>query len=170
MRALLGFSLMITLGLVGCSSDSDGGGADAAPGQADAAPADAAVAAARFESFRIDSGGGLCPSTADCSGFVELDADGTLRLDRDGELPVVVHQTQVTASERDQAIDVLTDPSLVALLDASELPCVPPSDVLETMTLTADGQQHMNQTTFCDEAPIDAARAALGQLTQAYFP
>lgn len=170
MRALVAFSLMTTLGLAGCSSDSDTGTTDAAPGQADAAAADASVTATRFESFRIDSGGGPCPDNVDCTGFVELDADGTLRLDRDGELPVVVHEAQVTAGERDQAIDVLTDPALVALLDMESLSCNPPSDVFETMSLTAGGHEHQVQTIGCDQPPIDAARSALSQLAQSYFP
>ncbi len=159
MRLVLAAYMVLQLGLLGCSDKSSAGGSGT----------DAPTAGA-FESFRRTSSAGPCPADSDCSGFVELDADGTLLFDRFDELPVMVHEAQVTAEERDHAIDALTAAALVTLLDLGEPPCTPPSDVFESMTLEAGGSEHRNDVTFCDDPPLVAARAALDQLTQAYFP
>jgi len=145
------------------SADGDGDGGDTA--RADAAPL------GDFESFRYSTAGGLCPDDMDCVGFIELTSDRVLMVDRNGELPVVVHQAEVTAGELADAVPVLTDRALVALLDLGEPPCVPPSDVFEEMTLVeGSGRQHKNSVTFCEDAPIAAARATLRALADAYFP
>ena len=151
--------------------------ASIAPGAAcsddDSSPtgrADAAVAAGDFERFRRSSAAGLCPGDMDCASFIELGADRVLLFDRFGELPVVVHQAEVTPGELADAVLVLTDPDLVALLDLGEPPCLPPSDVFEQMLLVAGGREHANDTTFCDDAPLEAARAALEDLAAAHFP
>jgi hypothetical protein len=132
--------------------------------------ADADVALGDFERFRRSSAGGLCPDDTDCAGFIELAADRVLLVDRIGELPVVVHEAEVTAGELAGAIAILTDRDLVALLDLGEPPCEPPTDVFEQMLLVAGGREHSNSTTFCDDAPLVAARAVLVELADAYVP
>jgi hypothetical protein len=107
---------------------------------------------------------------ADCEGFMELLDDGTLRYDRFGETPVVIHQASVTPEELDDAIEVLLDPELMALLDRSEPPCVPPTDIFEAMTLVVAGVEHSNSTTACEDPPLSAARQTLQGLIDIYFP
>ena len=124
---------------------------------------------AAFESFRYTTGSGPCPPNSDCSSMSELLANGTFRHDCDGQLPVVVHETMVSAADRDAAIAVLTDPALVSLLDLGKSPCQPPTDIFEAMTLTAGGRQHTNSVTFCRDAPIEAARRALQKLLEKYL-
>ena len=153
---------------VSCSDDSPSGEGDGDAG--DAVGGDAAPLGA-FESFRYSTAAGLCPDDMDCVGFIELTSDRVLLVDRNGELPVVVHQAEVTVGELDEAISVLTDRALIAILDLGEPPCLPPSDVFEEMTLLeGGGRRHSNSVTFCEDAPIAAARARLRALADAYFP
>lgn len=123
-----------------------------------------------FERFFLRTGAGPCPPEYDCSGSVELLADGTLRIDVDGERPVVVHEARVSTSDLAAAIPVLTDPALIALLDLGEPPCVPPTDVFEGMELTLGGVVHDNSTTTCSQPPIAAARATMRRLAETYLP
>ena len=165
MRLRLAAALALVLA-AGCSGDdsadpSGDGGTDTSDG----APL------GTFESYRHSTAGGLCPDDLDCAGFIELTADRVLLVDKNGELPVVVHEAEVTVAELDDALPVLTDRALIALLDLGEPPCVPPSDVFEDMTLSeGGGRQHSNSVTFCEDEPIAAARATLRALADAYFP
>jgi len=145
----------------------------AACGDDDGAPpevADATAAIGDFESFRRSFAAGPCPNEMDCSGFIELRADHTLLVDRDNELPVVVHEAEVTDDELLSAVAVLTDRDLVALLDLAGPPCAPPTDIFEQMVLVAGGDEHSNSTTLCDDSPLVAARASLGDLAATHVP
>ncbi|RLB57044.1 MAG: hypothetical protein DRJ42_01525 [Deltaproteobacteria bacterium] len=126
-------------------------------------------APARFDSFRISTSG-FCPPELDCNGFVELHADGTLRVDGTGEISGGVHEATVTPAELGSAVSVLTDPALIELLAMDEAPCSPPTDVYESMSLALDGTTYDNSTTFCRQAPLAAARAALHALAETYAP
>jgi hypothetical protein len=128
------------------------------------------IPAEDFECFTRSWGAGPCPPDADCSAFIELCAGGALRYDRFGETPVVIHETTVTPDELASAIEVLTDPDLVALLDLDEPPCEPPTDIGENMTLVARGVEHSNSTTACSDPPLVAARETLQALADAYWP
>jgi hypothetical protein len=123
-----------------------------------------------FETFEDNLGAGPCAPNDDCSSFFELRASGLLRVDCYGQVPVVVHEVMVPAADRDATIAVLTAPALVTLLDLGKPPCPPPTDVGETMTLTAGGQRHTNSVTLCTNAPIETARQALIKLAQKYLP
>lgn len=168
---------VLALGLLAaCSGGSDGGdsgdgdsggdaaGSDGGPGGADAAPL------GEYESFVSSIAGGPCPADTDCTGSSELTACGVLLVDRLGELPVVIHQAEVTEEEQAAAVAIFTDPALLALLDGSEPPCEGPTDVVEQMTLYAGGLQHSNAVTGCTDPPIEAARTALADLATTYFP
>ncbi|HXU83984.1 MAG TPA: hypothetical protein VN914_21465 [Polyangia bacterium] len=122
-----------------------------------------------FESFVDGGGSGPCPPNSDCSWSTELQASGLLRHDCSGQFPMAVHEAMVPAAERDATIAVLTDPALVSLLDLGKPPCQPPTDVGETMTLTAGGKKHSNSVTFCQQPPIENARQALNKLVQKYL-
>jgi hypothetical protein len=128
-----------------------------------------------FESFRIDWGFGEVALGADQSGSLQLDADGTLRLDTPcmegvcDRMAPGSYQAVVSAADRDAAVAVLTDPDLTQLLARESSVCAPVEDVDEIMTLTLTDVEHSNQTVLCDNAPIVAARAALSALVEEYF-
>lgn len=129
-----------------------------------------------LESFRRDWGYGLCIPEADCSGYVELLADGTLRFDAPCPMGMECdssvagsYQVMLSAEERDEAIAALSDDGLVALLDREDPPCTPPTDIAETMTLVTSSGSYSNTTTLCDQAAIEAARAVLDELIARYF-
>jgi hypothetical protein len=82
----------------------------------------------------------------------------------------MVHVATVTPEELDGAIEVLLDPELVELLDRNEPPCVPPTDIYETMILVAGAMEYSNSTTTCEDPPLAAARRALQALVDTYFP
>ena len=181
----LQFALSIAAGLVlasgtGCSgsSDDDDDGDGDADADADAdtdADADAdgdadGDADLAFDRFRLSNSAGPCMDGEDCSGYVELSDTGQLLVDKFGEVPESVHEAQVTDEELTAAIVVLTDPDLVALLDLGAPPCKPPTDIYESMELELDGVSHQNSTTFCGDAPLEAARDVMHDLQQIYVP
>ncbi len=174
MRAPLVVALFtpLLLSSVPACSDGDPPPADNPDAAADDGDPDASPPPpdGEFRRFRHTFGGGPCPDDVDCSGYIDLRRDGRLLVDREGELPVVIHEAQVSAGDMEEVVAVLTDPDLVALLDLAQPPCEPPTDVYEDMTLVVDSQRHGNAVTFCDDAPIVAARAALADLADRYLP
>ena len=123
-----------------------------------------------FRRFRLSSGGGPCNVEDDCSAFIELHMDGTLRVDRWGEFPTAVHEATVSASDLGAAVPVLTNPELEALLGGPVLPCSIVTDSVVTMELVlADGALRNNVTT-CEDPPIEAARTTMRQLAESYLP
>ena len=178
MRTPLVVSLLASLllpSVPACSDDEPppGDSPDAAPpddddddDQPDASPPDQA----EFRRFRRFSAGGPCPEDLDCAGYIDLRHDGRLRVDRVDELPVVVHEAQVSREDLDAAVAVLTDPELVALLDLAGPPCEPPTDIYDSMLLVEEDARHSNSVTFCSDAPITAARAVLDDLVESYLP
>jgi len=123
-----------------------------------------------FEQFTLFNSAGPCRDGMDCAGFIELNASGLLRVDRFGEVPEVVHEATVSSEDLAAAIPILTDADLVGLLDLGETPCEPPTDIFESMELVMDGVTHENSTTFCSDAPLVAARAAMRGLQETYIP
>jgi len=124
-----------------------------------------------FQSFKFVSGAGPCPPDMDCSGFIELSADGTLLVDNIGELPRgTVHQIQITPSELESMRVVLTSPELRARLDEGGQDCPAIHDIWESMSLTLDGRVHAHTTTACSDEPILQARRAILALAKKYFP
>ena len=121
-----------------------------------------------FERFRV-SQGGFCPPEIDCSGFIELDGEGNLRVDRLQEFPIVVHEAAISDVDLQAAVGILTDPALIELLDLEEPPCDMPSGVHEYMSVTSDGVEHGNSTTFCDIPAIEAARELMDNLASSYL-
>jgi hypothetical protein len=124
-----------------------------------------------FSSFRRHMSNGPCPPGLDCSGLMELRADGTLLVDRVGEALEEPRQAQVSDEDLEYAIAVFTKPALVELLDLDETPCPEPSDIYEAMILTeVDGTEHSNGTTFCNEVAISDARNVIEDLADRYIP
>ena len=125
----------------------------------------------QFQQFKYSFRGGPCAPGADCSGFIDLASDGTLRGDKISELPAdTVYTAKVTQAELDVAIPVLTNASLVELLDRPGQICQPPTDVVEDMTLTIDRTVHSHETTGCSDQPIADAQKVLIDLASRYFP
>lgn len=168
MRGLLSVALLTTSLLLAAACSDD----DPAGGSPDAAIDDTADAAptSDFRRFTRVFGGGPCPEDVDCVGSIEVRQNGRLLVDRLGEFPAAVHEATITAAELDDIVEVVTDPALVALLDLHQSPCGDVADAWDEMTLLDDTVRHDNVVTFCDDAPIVAARAALDDLAAAYFP
>lgn len=126
----------------------------------------------QFQEFKLSHSAGPCLPGNDCSGFISLASNGTLSYDKFGELPVgTVHTTTVTQAELDAAIPVLTDSSLIALLDLPGQICPQPTDIYESMTLwTMEGTTHSHATTGCSNQPIENVRKMLQDLADSYFP
>lgn len=128
-----------------------------------------------FQSFRVDWGLGTVPGGAAQSGAIQLDADGTLRL----ETPCLAgicdnmapgrYETVVRDADLSAAVAALTDPDLVQLLALERTACTLAQDVDEIMSLAVTGVSYSNQTVLCLDGPIVAARAVLNQLVEDYF-
>ncbi|MDC0722877.1 hypothetical protein [Nannocystis bainbridge] len=123
-----------------------------------------------FERFNVRSVAGLCPPEADCDGFVELLSTRILRVEKVGDLGNPVTEVEISAEDFALALEVFTDPALVAVLDSPEPLCNPPSDVFETMELELGGTLHDATTTFCDDPPLQAARQEAVALREKYVP
>jgi hypothetical protein len=131
---------------------------------------DFGLGAGEFESFRLTQSSGPCPPESDCVGYIDLDRSGQLLRDPVSNPGAPVGSASITPTELASAIAVFTDAALIELLDASSPPCVPPTDIFETMKLTAVGVTHENSTTMCDNAPVKAARDLIYQLGDKYLP
>lgn len=125
---------------------------------------------AEFERFKLTRAAGPCPPNMDCDGFIELLASGLLRVEPFGEQGDPVTEVEISGDDLAMAAQVFADPELIALLDAPEPLCNPPSDVFETMLVEADGMSHDADTVFCDQAPLVAARDTANALAMKYAP
>jgi hypothetical protein len=123
-----------------------------------------------FERFRISRAAGPCPPNADCDGFIELVAPGTLRVEKFGAVGNPVDETMITPFEFSVAVKAFADPELLALLDGPEPLCDPPTDIFESMLSVVDGVEHEATTTACDQPPLVNAREMAQSLVDMYFP
>jgi hypothetical protein len=137
-------------------------------GTSDGVEADAGVPATGFGVFTLRTSGGPCAPGNDCVGFVELRADGTLRLDVLGEPGV--REAHVGDADLAAAMHDLTAPDLVALLDGAEPLCDPVFDFDEHMSLVLDGDTHEATTTMCPQAPLRTVRDVSSHLAETYLP
>jgi hypothetical protein len=125
--------------------------------------------AGTFESLEIFRGG-FCPPDIDCTGRIELFADGSLKVDRMGEPGGEIHQTTVTDVDLAAAVEVLMAPELITLLDSGEQACDPPTDIFESLSIVDDRGEHRAGITFCSSPELDAARDAVNGLVEKYLP
>jgi hypothetical protein len=129
-----------------------------------------------FESFRMTWGSGPCPPNGDCEGSIELLADGTLRLDTpcggqlacDGLIPGT-YEAVVSAEDLEAAIEALTAPDLIELLDGARPVCEPPTDIFESVAVVIGDDEYSNETTTCEDTPLERARNAMSELVKEYF-
>ncbi len=126
---------------------------------------DCAVSFGRFRSGTS----GMCPPEVDCSSFIELLADGTLRVDLSDDIDGGIHEATISAEDLAEAVAILTAPALVELLALADPPCVAPMDIWQSMELEMNGETYENGVTFCDDAPIEAAREILESLRAEYI-
>ena len=121
-----------------------------------------------FESFKTFRGG-FCPPDVDCSGSIELLADGTLKVDRFNDLNGGIHTATVNDFDLHAAIKVLTNSGLIQILDAGSPPCTPPTDIFESLSLVDGDGEHRVGVTFCNGPEIDAARDTMNTLVEKYL-
>ncbi len=123
-----------------------------------------------FDLFRKSNAAGPCPPNADCDGFVELLASGTLRVEKFGDVGNPVTEIDISPEDFAAAVAVFTDPALLAILDGPDPACNPPTDIFEDMLVQIDGADHDAATTLCDQPPIAAARDKANELADKYVP
>ena len=152
------------------SSDATGSSGSVDETTAGADETTAGIDVEGFESFLIEGAAGPCGPRTDCDGFLELLADGTLRVEVFGDVTKAVTEVAITKEDFDAAVLVFADPALVALLDGNDPVCKPPTDIFEQMTVVIDGVTHDAATTACDDAPLVAARAMADSLQTEYVP
>jgi hypothetical protein len=121
-----------------------------------------------FQSFKTFRGG-FCPPQMDCTGSVELLADGTLNVDRFNDANGGIHSAMVNDFDLHAAIEVLTAPGLIGVLDAAAPPCEPPTDIFESLSLVDGAGEHRQSVTGCGGPEIDAARATMTGLMEKYL-
>ncbi len=123
-----------------------------------------------FERYKLTRAAGPCPPDLDCSGFIELLAPGTLRVEPFGVVGDPVTEAQISAEDFTAAVQVFAAADLVALLDAPDPLCNPPTDIFEAMLVEIDGGSHDADTTTCEQAPLVAARDMANMLAMKYAP
>ncbi|MBL9100561.1 MAG: hypothetical protein JNL82_06375 [Myxococcales bacterium] len=136
----------------------------------DGSTGDTSTGGVDFERFRLGRAAGPCPPMADCDGFIELLADGLLRVEPFGEVGNPVTEVQIDQADLDAAVPVFTAPALLALLDGPDPACDPPTDIFEDMLSAVAGDEHQATTTFCMQPPIAAARDMADTLQMKYAP
>lgn len=120
--------------------------------------------------FRVERTEGPCTDGADCRGFHELSASGQLRVDRIGE-PGVTHEATVTDEHLEIALQLMTHPVLLRLLDGTGPACVPLSDDwLETMQVELPLETLRRETTGCDDTETQSVRDLFAGMESHYVP
>lgn len=123
-----------------------------------------------FERFRLANAAGPCMPGGDCDGFVELLSTGMLHVEKFGEVGNPLHEAEVDPADFAAAVEVFTDPALLAVLDGPDPLCNPPTDIFESMLVEIDGTSHEATTTTCDQPPLVAARMMAASLRDKYAP
>lgn len=110
---------------------------------------------------------GICAPESACRSFVQLLFDGTLRVNRSGQYPEVVHKAKVTMGEMNAVILLASDRDLAAFLQA-ENPCPPgPTDGGTWIYVKSDAAN--GQQPPCIDAAVALFNALLDLRTK-YFP
>lgn len=123
-----------------------------------------------FERFLMTSAAGPCKPGNDCDGFIELLDTRMLRVEIFGDVSETVTEVEISEEDFAAAVPMFSDPALIDLLDGSDPVCDPPTDIFESMTVQLDGIVHDAATTFCDQAPVAAARQTAIALRKEYVP
>ena len=171
LRTLLWVSAIALAGCSGSRSTTTVGGGDRHPPEPAPTPeVPPAPPGHGFDRFLLTGDETPCPPQAhgDCGSSAELVADGTLRMDPWGEPGAPALSARVSDAERDRAVLALGAPALRALL-AQPSACAGANQT-QTMLVRLAGTDHRNATGYCNDAPIQAARAAIQALTTAHFP
>ena len=79
-------------------------------------------------------------------------------------------EATVTDVDLAAAVEVFTDPDLIALLDSGDQACHPPTDIFESMSVIHDRGEHRAGITSCTFPYLEAATAELNALIANYLP
>jgi hypothetical protein len=145
-RSLVAFAVVLSLG--GCGSED---------------------ASARFQRMQWSLGGGPCTEEMDCSGFYELRADGTFRVDRFNEYGGGVHEATLPTEEREALVERATDPALLKVLRRGPYPCGRVTDFSSGLTVELEGERLQAELAGCDEPSVQALREELRRLDETYL-
>ncbi|MFY0526928.1 hypothetical protein ACN28I_28590 [Archangium gephyra] len=121
-----------------------------------------------FERLKWEYGGGPCTEEMDCSGWDELLADGTFRVDRFGDSGGAVRETVLPAEELERVRVAATRAALLDVLRRGEAPCGRVSDSSSVLTLELEGANYRAQLAGCDEPGVDELRTLLERLRGTY--
>jgi hypothetical protein len=123
-----------------------------------------------FEHLKWEYGGGPCTEEMDCSGWDELRADGTFRVDRFGDPGGAVRETVLPAEELEQVREAATRAGLLGVLRRGEHPCGIVTDSSSILTLELEGASYRAQLAGCDEPGVNELRTLLERLRDTYAP
>jgi hypothetical protein len=127
-------------------------------------------ASPRPERFRWTGNEAACPAQAegDCVSAIELGSDGAVTLDPWGAPGTAPLASKLGPKELERAAATLTAAELLLLLD--QKPVCSGANETETMMVDVDGAVHRNATGYCNDAPLQAVRKVLLDLSAAHFP
>jgi hypothetical protein len=174
-RALYGCLVMAVAACSGSSSTSPSGSGQPETPEPTPTPSPAPTPAptpphAGFERFVLTGDDAACPAEArgDCHSSFELLADGTVRMDAWGAPGAAVLAAQATEAEREDVARAVTAPGLLSLLGQAKT-CADANQT-ESMLVRIAGTDHENDTGYCNDEPIQAARGAALRVAAARFP
>ncbi|MCY1073015.1 hypothetical protein [Archangium lansingense] len=124
----------------------------------------------RFVRLKWESGGGPCTEEMDCSGWDELRADGTFRVDRFGDYGGAVRETALSAEEMELVREAATSSELLEVLRRGEYPCGRVTDSSSYLTLVLEGSSYRAQLAGCSEPGVSELRTLLKRLRDTYAP
>jgi hypothetical protein len=121
-----------------------------------------------FQRLELRLGGGPCTEEMDCSGFYELLADGTFRVDRFGEYGGGVHEVTLSREELEATLEQATDSALLKVMRRGEYPCGQVTDASSYLTLELEDERREAQLAGCNEPSVQALRQTLKRLDDTY--
>jgi hypothetical protein len=123
-----------------------------------------------FVRLKWETGGGPCLEEMDCSGWDELLADGTFRVDRFGDPGGAVRETVLPEEELARVREAATQGKLIEVLRRGEHPCGSVSDSSVVLTLELESRRYRAQLAGCDEQGVNELSALLRRLRDTYAP
>ncbi len=123
-----------------------------------------------FERFVLTGNEAPCPMQArgDCHSFLELLADGTLRMDEWGKPGAAVLEAHISPDGVRSTAAAVQMRALLDLLGHAK-PCGE-ANRTETILVRVSGTDHQKETGHCNDSAIQSARAAALELASAHFP
>jgi hypothetical protein len=123
-----------------------------------------------FQHLKWEYGGGPCTEEMDCSGWDEVRADGTFRVDRFSDPGGAVRETVLPAEEMQRVREAATRAELLGVLWRGEAPCGRVTDSSSVLSLELEGASFRAQLAGCDEPGVNELRTLLKRLRDTYAP